>query len=211
MPTNSFSGDQRRRVAWRSQAGATTLRVPLWTASEKGEMREGLIRVPTRLAHAQPDTNEKHEFDQIVRDSLKRWAEWLEKRGWKMSSRPQVRGPFDPPTRTEKDEPNPDEKWYFAYARFTRTEPMYISLEDFLHERDRAQRHGVNLEADRASWAVVEEEDSGWVDPLQYAEERRRKLGVKRENYLLGPLSEPRALSMLERHIGRNPGGVRML
>ena len=29
-----------------------------------------------------------------------------------------------------------------------------------------------------------EGEDTGWIDPVKYAEERRKRLGIRREDYL---------------------------
>lgn len=187
----TFNGDQRRFVPYGVQAGATSLKVPQWTASPDGELVEGRFRVPARLVRSKPDTNERHEFDRLVRDALQRWAEWREKRGWKMNSTPQVRGPFDIPTRTEREETSPDEKLYIVYARFVRTSPLWIGLDDLLHEMDMAKRYGIDLEGDRPPWNPDGDEDSGWVDPLKEAEEHRKKYGVKREDYLYGPLGEP--------------------
>lgn len=166
----------------------------MWTAKPEGELVEGVIRIPSRLCHAKPDTNEKHEFDRLVTENIQRWADWRAKRGWFIASTPKVRGPFDPPTTTEKDEADPDEKWYFAIARFKRETPIYVPLDDLLHERDMAQRYGIDLEADRLPWnddIEKDPQDSGWVNPMEYAEARRKALGLKREDFLLGPLDEP--------------------
>lgn len=189
----SFSNGVRRKVAYRGQAGATTKRVPLRTASEQGDVFEGVIRVPTKLCRAQPNTNEKHEFDRLILANLKRWADWREKKGWTMASTPKVTGPYDIPTTSSKDETNPDEKEYRVWARFKLTTPLFVSLEDVLHERDEAERFGVDLEADRLPWNDVSGSgDSGWVDPMAYAEERRQKLGIKRSDYLYSPLDKSR-------------------
>jgi hypothetical protein len=180
-------------VAYGRQAGATSLKVPLHTAHPDGELLEGLIKVPPRLAHAEPDTNEKHEFDALIREGLKRWCDWREKRGWTLNSTPKIRGPFNPPTRTEKDEANPDEFWYFAIARFQRTGPAFIRLDDLLEIQDSAARYGIDLDADGKPWNdIAGDGDTGWGDPMKFAEERRQKLGIKRKDYLYGPLGAPK-------------------
>jgi len=47
-----LNGEARRRVPYGTQAGACSLKVPLFTDSPEGEWLEGLIRVPARLARA---------------------------------------------------------------------------------------------------------------------------------------------------------------
>lgn len=183
--------DVRRRVAYGRQAGATSLKVPLQTPPE-GELLEGRITVPARLAHAKPDTNEKHEFDQLINDHLKRWTEWRTKRGWVLNSRPLIRGPFKKATANANEVQDLTEFWYFAIARFKRTAPLYVGLDDMLELQRLATAHGVDLEADRKPWNDLGNEDSGWVDPMKFAEERRRKSGLKRKDYLMGPLGKPR-------------------
>jgi len=76
MKSMKLNGEARRRVPYGTQAGACSLKVPLFTDSPEGEWLEGLIRVPARLARATPDTNEKHGFDRLVREQLKRWNDY---------------------------------------------------------------------------------------------------------------------------------------
>lgn len=184
--------DVRRRVAYGRQAGATSLKVPLQTPPD-GELLEGKITVPARLAHAKPHTNEKHEFDQLINEQLKRWTDWRAKRGWVMNSKPLIRGPFQKPTKNDKEEQDTQEFWYFAIARFKRNTPLYVGLDDMLELQRMASAHGVDLEADRNPWNEIGNEDSGWVDPMKFAEERRRKNGLRRKDYLMGPLGKPKA------------------
>ena len=196
---STFSGDQRRRVAYRSQAGACSLKVPIWHHNPEGEWVEGLVRVSASLAHAEPGTNEKHQFDRQVTEQLRAWSEWREKRGWKMVSKPQVRGPFDPPSKTTKDNPTEDAVvWYFAIARFVRTAPMFVGLDDFLYQQEQMRIHGITPEKDPLPWNDVSgTEDTGWMDPMKYAEERRQKLGVKRSDYIIPEAWSPEALEAL--------------
>ena len=188
--------DIRRRVPWGRQAGACSLKVPLYTDNPEGELRQGLIRMPTRFASPEPNTNEQHEFDRIVRENIARWTDWLSKRGWTMVSTPSLRGPSDPPTATTKADPTEDGcKWYFVMARFHRLTPIWRPLEDVLYFREKAEIYGIKPEADPLPWNRMGKEDSGWVDPLDFAEKRRQRLGLKRKDFLTGPLWEPNSRS----------------
>lgn len=189
MPLNSFTGEQRRRVPWKMQAGACSLKVPLHAAPE-GDWREGMFRVPKRLAWTAPDTNQRHEFEGKVRENFGRWTGWLEKRGWEyVPGSLQVNGPYEEPTYSPDDPSDEEVVQFRLLARFKRTSPLYVGLDDYLQIRDMAETYGVG--ENPLPWSQVKSVDSGWVNPLEYAEERRRKLGLKREDYLLGPLDEP--------------------
>ena len=120
-------------------------------------------------------------------EQLRAWEEWRGKRGWKMTTAPKVRGPFDPPSKTTRDDPVEDSVvWYFAIARFQRTTPIWVGLDDVLHQRDQMQLHGITPSADPLPWNDVSgSTDTGLVDPMVFAEEHRRKLGVKREDYII--------------------------
>ena len=37
-------------------------------------------------------------------------------------------------------------KWYFVTARFRRSAPVYVSLDDYLGEHDRAAAYGIDLQ-----------------------------------------------------------------
>lgn len=166
----------RHRRPWGEHSRG--LRVPLWYEKAEGEYLEGKIQVPKRLAFAAPDTNERHEFDNLISYHLRRWAEWRETKGWTMATTPKVSGPFKPPGEEE-----PEMYWYFAKARFKRVDPLYMKLDDFLGIHDLAERQK----------KAPKVKDSGWVNPLEWAEQRRQAMGVKREEYLTGPLNEPNA------------------
>lgn len=186
---NSFSGDARRRVAYGMQAGATSLKVPVHAAPE-GDFREGHFDVPARLANTKPDTNERHEFERATQEAFKRWTGWLEKRGWDYVPQSlQVNGPYDKPTANVNEEGDEDVKEYHLLARFKRNTPLFVGLDDVLELREMAATYGVG--ENPLPWSVVKGEDSGWVNPLEYAENRRKKMGLKREDFLLGPLDEP--------------------
>lgn len=194
MPTTKFSNDQRRRVPYRGQAGATSLKVELVPDNPEGQLEEGLIRVPVRLCNAEPNTNQKHEFDRFITENLQRWTEWRAQRGYECVNTPIVRGPFDPPSATTADDPvEADVKWYFAIARFRRTEPLWRPLEEVLYLQDMAELYDVKPSSDPKPWNEIKgNEDTGWTDPMKHAEERRQRLGLKRADYLFSPLDEAR-------------------
>ena len=186
------STDVRRRVPYGRQAGATSLKVELVTDNPMGEWCEGLVRVPDRLCNALPDTNEKHEFDRVVTAQLHQWEAYRKARGWQMVTTPKVRGPFDPPTPTTDGDPKEDGvKWYFAIARFRRTERLWRPLEEVLYMGDMARVYGEKPDADPLPWNKDGNDDTGWINPLEHAEQRRKALGLKRADYLFGPLDEP--------------------
>lgn len=186
---NSFSGDVRRRVAYGVQAGATSLKVPVWAAPE-GDYREGHFDVPSRLAKTAPNTNERFEFEKLTNTAFRRWTDWLSKRGWEYVPQSlQVSGPYDKPTPDTKTEADAEVKEYHFLGRFKRTTPLFVGLDDVLELRDMAATYGV--EENPLPWSDVKGEDTGWINPLDFAEKRRQRLGLKREEYLLGPLDEP--------------------
>ena len=196
---STFGGDKRRRVPYRSQAGACSLKVPLTTDNPEGKVELGLVRVPASIADAAPDTNARHQRDQIITEQLRMWEEYRAKRGWKMVSPPKLAPPEDPPSETTFGNPlEADVKWIWATARFQRTSPLWVGLDDLLQQMDLAKLHGIQPEKDPLPWNDVSgTEDTGWVDPLVMAEDRRRKLGVKRKDYVIPELWAPEALEAL--------------
>ena len=187
--TPVHSGDNRRRVAWRSQPGKTSLRVPVWHSNVKGEWREGLIRLPERLCHAAPNSNEAHERDRLFASNLQRWAEMCELKGWTMVSKPLIRGPVDPPVPAPGELPAAvdfDMKHYWALARFKRTSPLFVGLEDVLEMQRLADLYGIHPDADPLPWNdTTGTYDSGWVDPLKERAEHYNATGIKQSDYLL--------------------------
>ena len=193
MPMTKFHNGARRKVAYgNGQAGARSLKVPLIDPHPQGQVIEGEFRVPNRLCNTAPHTNERMEFQRLVESMLDRWAEWRLKGGWEMTGTPKVSGPYPVPTETERHEADPDYKIYRAICRFKRNSPLFVGLDDFLHEKRLADIYGVDLEADRLPWNDVDgDEDTGWGDPMKWAEAERQKLGLKREDYLFGDLADP--------------------
>ena len=87
--------------------------------------------------------------------------------------------------------------WYFAIARFVRTTPLYVGLDDVLHQQDLMKLHGITPGADPLPWNDTKGESTGIVDPLVHAEERRQKLGVKRSDYVIPEAWSKEALEKL--------------
>jgi len=204
----------RRRTPKASQ----NRKVPLWTPDPGGQLFEGIIRVPVGLCNTQEHTNERLKFDALIRENLARWTEWRKQRGWYLAETPRVAGPFDPP-QGDRDSARIDHvksrigevgsvnavtdfdyadeyKWYICEARFTLETPIYIGLEDMLELRHLAFRYGVDPDRDSLPYNELPEgkdviEVEGGLDPMKVAEERRQRLGLKREDFLFGPLHEP--------------------
>lgn len=212
----TFAGETRRRVPKVSK----NQKVPLWTVEPEGQLFQGVIRVPVSLCHTAEHTNARHQFDNLIKANLARWVEWRRRRGWFLNEKPHVSGPFDPPesdrtrARTFQDRAEKvigkarqvnavtefdyaeEYKWYMAVARFTREEPVYVRLEDMLFMRHLALQHGVDPDRDPGVQNELPEgkdviEVEGGLDPMVVAEERRQSMGLKREDYLLGKLSDP--------------------
>ncbi len=190
----------RHKRPWK--ASSRTPLVPL--LDEKGVEFEGKIVVPLSLCNTPEHTNERLKFNALILQHLARWAEWRSRRGWEMVGKPKVKGPYLPATgdrykthmfqaRAEQvigkvgsaraittfDQPE-EVRWYFARAVFKRTTPSYIKLEDALFLQHLGEVYGQEKDV-----------DSGWVNPMQHAEARRKRLGLKREDYLMGPLKNP--------------------
>lgn len=200
--------------------GSRSMRVPVWTPDAKGQEFDGLARIPARLCHTAEHTNERLEFNRLIRGNIERWVGWRQQRGWEIASTPKVRGPFDPPQSDEAKskrftdratkvigksagvrsivtfDHSEDLMWYFIRARFKRTAPMFIRLDDILEMRDMGQKYGVDLNADVSPendlgrGAKYLEVDGG-EDPMVVAAERRARLGLNRADYLMGDLRDP--------------------
>jgi hypothetical protein len=183
-----------RDVHSRSQFGG--MRVPVFTADPKGDEIEGHIRVPNEWTHTKPFTNERHQFKQYIAENIKRWVEWREHKGWRLNSKPLVRGPFEAPTPNAAAE-KPDWSIYTVTAYFQPTEVMTLGLEDAYELRIRAQRYGIDIDKPKPVSTPVETgkdvivEHGPFDDPMVIAEARRQQYGLKREDLLLGPLEEP--------------------
>src|SRR3990167_5870125 len=130
-----------RTVHSRSQFGG--MRVPVFTPDPRGDLIEGHIRVPLKWTHTKPFTNERHQFTQYLAENIRRWVEWREHKGWRLNSKPKVRGPFEAPTTNALAE-KPDWAIYTVSALFQPTEVMTLGLEDAYELRLRALRYGVD-------------------------------------------------------------------
>ena len=164
--------DRRRRVPYGRQAGACSLKVPL-LSPVGGERLEGCFSLPSRLANTQPHTNEHYEYLGAVKENYERWVDWRRRRGWDVvPGSLQITKPYAPLVEHTIDEADSGIVWISLYARFTRSTPLYVGLDDFMEIREK----GLRL-------SIPEQKDSGWVNPLVYAEERRKRQGVQLAEY----------------------------
>ena len=190
-------------MAYRSQAGACSLRVPVYTTNPKGDWIEGFLDIPLRFCRSAPDTNERHTFDRLVTEALDRWTSWRAKRGWFINSRPTVRGPYELPTGAanqsdvlvqqrkaagvipDDEEAHDEKRRYYVRARFLREEPLFVGLDDVIEQMNMHQRYGLSPEAKDylPHNDLSGTEDTGWVDPLKEAEESRQRQGLKLSDY----------------------------
>jgi len=74
-------------------------------------------------------------------------------------------------------------KWYFVKARFKRSSPLYIRLDDYLELDRLAKLHGISFDGDGAQAEPI---GDGPHDPMEFAEARRQRLGIQRKDYLFG-------------------------
>jgi hypothetical protein len=179
-----------------SQTALGGIRVPVFTADAKGDPFEGHIRVPNELVRTKPFTKERHRFQDLIASNVKRWVEWREHKGWRLNSKPKVKGPYDWPTANAQAE-QPDYSLYVVTALFQPTETLSMSIDDAWELKRRAELFGVDTSKPKPTSTPIEAGpdvifDSGpFRDPMVIAEERRQAMGVKREEFLIGPLSEP--------------------
>lgn len=177
--------------------------VDLWPADRRGDLLQGFIRVPIRLVNAPEHSKEAQEFTALIDSSLKKWAEWRAKQGWKLTGEVTVEGPFNPPTESPGMDPidsSYDEHMrYVVTARFNRDSPLWMPIDAYLHVRDQADLYGIDLRtsdvksygAAKAPAKVIDATDIPAHDPMKYAAERREVLGLKREDYLLDEVQNP--------------------
>lgn len=161
----------------------------------EGEEMVGFIRVPLALCGTRMFTKARSDFNKYVSDNLKRWIDWKARQGWYLVSKPKVTGPFDPPTARpgapiEDLDTFQEHKRYMVHARFKRDTPKWIALDSMLWVVDKAELYGIDLRKPINDTGVGDPKpviiaDEPAHDPLQFAEERRKRLGLKREDYLL--------------------------
>lgn len=174
----------------------TGVQVPVFPSDPTGDAIEGHIRVPLKWTRTKPFTNERHEFTQYIASSIRKWVEWREHNGWRLNSKPKVRGPFDAPTENAQAE-KPDWAIYEVTAKFLPTVHMSLGIDD-AHELElRARRFGVDTSKPKPTSTPMETgkdrivDNRPFEDSMVIAERNRQTYGVKREDYIIGDLSEP--------------------
>ena len=167
---------------------------------------------PKKWAEALPHTNEWLLFKRAFTDDLTRYYRWLEKKGYRIEGRPQVSGPWPIPvgkrvklkslSATFNDDGRAEEMVrYIVKSKVRLMNPEYISTDDFWEQKRKADLHGVDLDSPqpKLSQNVIDADTNGkdyievdgGIDPMVEAEESRQARGIKREDYLVGPLDQP--------------------
>lgn len=118
--------------------------VPMITPQPEGDPIEGRFRVPRRLVRTKEHTNERLEFEGVVKRAIRDWDAFRERLGWERVSKPKVRGPYDPPRANAQAE-MPDWTIYTVTARFKPLRPMSMKEEDWWEMSHRAAMYGVDL------------------------------------------------------------------
>lgn len=210
IPATTSEANRHKRP-WKDSS--RTMLVPLIDVD--GVQKEGMIRVPVRLCRTQEHTNERLEFDKLIRENIERWVAYRERLGWTICpGKPKVRGPFDPPSspedKTKRFVARAQEvlgksgtvrpvttfdhaeeiNIYMVSAYFKRSTPSYVKLEDMLAIRDLHRTYGMPFPHETIA-PIEEPTDTGWVNANDYAAARRKRLGLRREDYLMGKLSDP--------------------
>ena len=182
----TVSESNRHRRPWKD--GSRTPLVEL-KDPDAGTLRQGKFRVPARLTHTIPHTNQGIEFENHVNKMLDKWKRWLQLEGWELVGTPKVLGPFDIPTTSPLVPENMEEKEYYVRARFRRLYPMYAKMSDIEEINRLAQVHNIDMNKAWRPWSynagMGATPDSEWGDPLKMAEERRQRKGIKRSDYLI--------------------------
>lgn len=175
---------QQRYVPYGRQAGACSLKVPLETHPD-GQMFEGRYTVPTRLAKAAPHSNDELAFRKLRMDMFRRWTEWKAQKGWNVvPGSVQVTEPYPNPVANTQTEGDEETMTVSFFARFKRETYLYLPLDDQLELERLYAIYGVDRNPDALSFNDVSgSEDTGWVDPVKYALERKAKLGLKPEEH----------------------------
>lgn len=185
----------RRKVPYGRQAGACDLKVELLTNPE-GEVKNGILRIPERLAHAEKHTNQWLERKRMFEDQIQQWDALRAKHGWARVTVPQIKGPTDPPTEYPGAPRKPEDVdmvWFIAFARFRRTERLWRGLDSVLEMNRLAEVFKEAPPRELLPWDTSTEgnEETDWVDPMKEAQEWFARYGIKREDYLFGPLDKP--------------------
>lgn len=162
------------------------------TPEPEGDWIEGRIRVPHRLVRTKQHTNERLEFDALIRNNLKRWTDWRAAMGWTLASTPKVSGPWPAETPHEKAEA-PDWAIYRVQARFQLSRPASMPEEDWWYISQQARRYGIDL------WAtapvetptakpkdVIEDDGTPFHNPLVEGAKTLAAHGRTQQEMLIG-------------------------
>lgn len=181
-------------------AGRRSSTIPLMPADVRGDLKEGFIDLPKKYDRLVPHTNEFLARGKSFVEAFTRWCELMQKpKGWdwNKSIKPRWRGPYPLPTATAKDEVDSDKSRWYVTAYFTRSSPFWIPMEAYDWLWEQSTTFDVNLRDSAKPWLdlgrgkAVIEDNTPFVNPLEVAEARRQELGLKRKDFLIGPIEEP--------------------
>lgn len=174
----------------------TGVQVPVFPSDPTGDEIEGHIRVPLSMTHTKPFTNERHQFTSLIANHVRTWVEWRERNGWRLNSKPDVKGPYEAPTANAAAE-KPDWAIYIVKAKFLPTAFMSLGIDD-AHELElRARRYGVDTSKPKPTVTPIGKgrdeivDHEPFEDPMVIAERNRQQYGLRREDLIIGDLSEP--------------------
>ena len=157
------------------------------TSPAEGEEHIGYFRVPADAVTFKEHSNDVLRYDRVVVEKIKDWIKWKDGLELKMVSKPVVYIPTDSPAETEGAEPVDDgDMRVYVRATFRRKTPLFMSLDLFLERKDEFARYGESIEgkvlAENPMPAVLKHMIADeHRNPMQLAEQRRQKLGLRRE------------------------------
>lgn len=152
-----------------------------------GEEHIGYFLVPADAVTFKEHSNDVLRYDRVVVEKINDWIKWKDGLELTMVSKPIVYVPVDSPVVTEGADPvDGGDMRVYVRATFRRKTPAFMSLDLFLERKDMADRYGVNFEdkvlAENPMPAtlahMIADEHR---NPMKLAEQRRQKLGLKRE------------------------------
>ena len=179
----------------RSYTTHGTRPVELVTSDPRGDLVEGQLTVRKELCADMKDVQLKQRRQEFISSHIRKWVEARERGAmWphypqRLTTKPSISGPFKAP----KDVPEAEDPDFFIYrvrAYFKPTETVLAGFSDISEIERKAEMFGINLwdqspESPMGRVRKVIRDNGKFEDPMKVAEERRKALGVKREDYFV--------------------------
>src|SRR3990167_86208 len=181
---------------------------------EGGEWIEGELQIPRSLAFEPVHTNAWLQRQMFITRHIDKWMPWRARYGFVpvpgslTFSQPYelLEGrPVATPRPAQFNADGIKEDFVGMRVKYLarREKPRYITTDDFDEQLAWAKRAGVDLDskAARATENILPEGKDeifvdGGEDPMVVAEARRQEWGIKREDFLVGKLDEPRSAAL---------------